>query len=191
MHPVVACHAQHTHTHTNTQSINKSINQSINQPIDRSRTDSLTHTHTESINHSRTDYSPTGELGLALGAPSRTQGAVSQVCGLARLPFQDTYVAAFAVLRMVAAQDAEWGLRALFSTPEFLSLMTDGSLALSNLGTQWRFGVMDAVARNPNRHVLHAAGVWEIVKRYVKAGPFRAVAPTPEAAVHNGDGMSL
>jgi hypothetical protein len=50
---------------------------------------------------------------------------------------------------------------------------------------------MDAVARNTNRHLLHAAGVWEIVKRYGMAGPFRAVAPTLEAAVHNGDGMSL
>jgi hypothetical protein len=131
-----------------------------------------------------------GELGLALGVNIQSESAhteaVSRVCQLAKVPFQDTYVAAFAVLRMVAAQDSEWGLRALFSAPDFLSLMTDGTLPLSNLGVQWRFGVMDAVARNPNRHILHTAGVWNIVKRYVKAGPFRAVALTPEAAVHDG-----
>jgi len=91
---------------------------------------------------------------------------------LIKVPIDDIRCAAFSVVRMIAGQDAEWGLRSLFAHPNTTSILFDRSLEMSKPAKEWRFSVIEAINANPQNSILEDPTL-EKVMRFLRQGPFR------------------
>jgi len=113
------------------------------------------------------------------------------VAELLKQPFDEQQCAAYALLRTVAAQDAPWGLRALFDAgTEFEAALVDRTLAMSKQAKEWRFGVLEAVFRNPHRDAVLGPNRLEQLKAFLRRGPYLgpAAGPAPQVMVEGGSG---
>ena len=99
----------------------------------------------------------------------------------AALPMDEMRCAAFAVLRCIAGQEAEWGLQAIFSHPNSTSFLFNRALEMSKIAKEWRFSVIEAAYQNPKKDILGDVLVQKML-RFLKQGPFKGP-PQKEAQV--------
>jgi 26S proteasome non-ATPase regulatory subunit 5 len=96
-------------------------------------------------------------LFAGFGAESRKPSTMTLLMELLRLPFEELRMAVFAVLRAVAAQNSEWGMRALLSYGGFFEFLLDRSTEPTKETREWKFAILDAVLASPFRSRL---GTW-------------------------------
>mmetsp|Transcript_17180 Transcript_17180/g.31562 ORF Transcript_17180/g.31562 Transcript_17180/m.31562 type:complete len:573 (-) Transcript_17180:41-1759(-) len=106
---------------------------------------------------------------------------------LAGQPFEEQQCAAFALLRTVAAQDDEWGLRAIYGASQSTeAALFDRSLRLSKRAKEWRFGVAEAIYLNPHRDQVLGTARLATLKAFLQRGPYlgpKASASSPQVMV--------
>lgn len=83
------------------------------------------------------------------GAASRKQSTMTHLMELLRQPFEELRMAVFAVLRAVAAQNNEWGIRALLSYGGFFEFLLDRTTEPTKETREWKFAILDAVMASP------------------------------------------
>jgi len=99
--------------------------------------------------------------------------AVAVLVDLTRIPADEQRCGVYAVLRMVAAQNHEWGLQAIFSGgDEAEKLLIDRSLDMSKQAKEWRFSVLEAVFASPYKDKAIGQSRLEVIKAFLKRGPY-------------------
>lgn len=88
-------------------------------------------------------------LFVGFGAESRKLSTMTLLMELLRQPFEELRMAVFAVLRAVAAQNNEWGMRALLSYGGFFEFLLDRTTEPTKETREWKFAVLDAVVASP------------------------------------------
>lgn len=125
----------------------------------------------------------------ALPVPALTSAsdAVNVIVKLLDKPFDETKCAAYALLAAVAAQDARWGLEAIYAAGcDVEQALMDRSVAMNKQAKEWRFAVLEAVFHNPHRDAVLGPQRKDLLSRFLQrgayAGPNKPPAPRVELA---------
>ncbi|KAF1324598.1 Heat repeat domain containing protein, partial [Globisporangium splendens] len=112
----------------------------------------------------------------SLGLECRNQSTLLYLMEVLRQPFEELRSAIFALLRAVAAQNNEWGMRALLSYGGFFEFLMDRSTEPTKEAREWKFAVADAVMASPFQSKLDAVTL-EKLRAHMRKGPYVGVAP--------------
>lgn len=85
----------------------------------------------------------------ALGAECRREPTMTYLMDLLKQPFEELRIAVFSVLRAVAAQNNDWGVRALLSYGGFFEFLLDRNTEPTKETREWKFAILDAVLASP------------------------------------------
>lgn len=85
----------------------------------------------------------------SLGRECRNQSTLLYLMEILRQPFEEIRSAVFVLLRAVAAQNNEWGMRALLSYGGFFEFLVDRTTEPTKETREWKFAVADAVVVSP------------------------------------------
>lgn len=89
-----------------------------------------------------------------LGQVCRGQSTVPYLMEILRQPFEEIRSAVFVLLRAVAAQNNEWGMRALLSYGGLFEFLMDRTTEPTKETREWKFAIADAVVASPFRSKL-------------------------------------
>ncbi|RLN91507.1 hypothetical protein BBJ28_00019919 [Nothophytophthora sp. Chile5] len=93
----------------------------------------------------------------SLGAECVQQPTLVFLMDALKQPFEELRTSVFHVLRSVAAQNNEWGMRALLSYGGFFEFLMDRSTEPTKETREWKFAVLDAVLASPFQSQLGQA----------------------------------
>ncbi|RLN65665.1 hypothetical protein BBJ28_00001829 [Nothophytophthora sp. Chile5] len=93
----------------------------------------------------------------SLGAECVQQPTLVFLMDALKQPFEELRTSVFHVLRSVAAQNNDWGMRALLSYGGFFEFLMDRSTEPTKETREWKFAVLDAVLASPFQSQL---GQW-------------------------------
>ncbi|KAJ0408388.1 hypothetical protein P43SY_003114 [Pythium insidiosum] len=110
-------------------------------------------------------------LFLALGSECRQQSTVTLLMELLRQPFDEVRIAVFALLRAVAAQNNDWGVRALRSYGGLFEFLLDRTTEPTKETREWKFAVVDAVLAWPFQQSLDAVTLAKL-REHMQKGPY-------------------
>lgn len=85
----------------------------------------------------------------SLGQVCRNQSSVLYLMEILRQPFEEIRGAVFVLLRAVAAQNSDWGMRALLSYGGFFEFLVNRTTEPTKETREWKFAVADAVVASP------------------------------------------
>ncbi|GLD93228.1 hypothetical protein PINS_up001820 [Pythium insidiosum] len=111
------------------------------------------------------------QLFLSLGSECRQQSTVTLLMELLRQPFDEVRISVFALLRAVAAQNNDWGMRALRSYGGFFEFLLDRTTEPTKETREWKFAVVDAVLASPFQQTLDAVTLSKL-REHMQKGPY-------------------
>lgn len=85
----------------------------------------------------------------SLGHECRNQSTLLYLMEILRQPFEEIRSAVFVLMRAVAAQNNEWGMRALLSYGGFFEFLVDRTTEPTKETREWKFAIADAVMVSP------------------------------------------
>jgi hypothetical protein len=107
----------------------------------------------------------------ALGVESRQPTTMALLMACLRQPFDEIRIAVFTLLRAVALQNNEWGVRTLLSYGGFIEFLLDRSTEPTKETREWKFAVLDAILASRFQKLLDAPTL-EKLKRHLEQGPY-------------------
>ncbi|TMW63146.1 hypothetical protein Poli38472_002087 [Pythium oligandrum] len=107
----------------------------------------------------------------AIGQEARRQSTMPLLMDNLRQPFDEIRNAVYTLLRAVAAQNNEWGLRALLSYGGFFEFLLDRTTEPTKETREWKFAVVDAVLASPFQTLLDATVLLQL-QEHLRQGPY-------------------
>ncbi|DBA03453.1 TPA: hypothetical protein N0F65_002861 [Lagenidium giganteum] len=111
-----------------------------------------------------------------LGLAARQKSTVDYLMECLKQPFEELRTGVYSVLQAVAAQNNDWGIRALMSYGGFFEFLLDRSTEPNKETREWKFAVVDATLASPFQEKLDEVTLSKL-RAHLARGPYVGNAP--------------